>query len=90
MAPLSQGLGLWGSPTVFFLRVGFVSFPDLLAFGWVGCRDWRPSSVQNRLHWCSALNWSIKDAAQFPLKPLYLREHQSDKAVNMADRLMAR
>lgn len=39
----------------------------------LGCKDLRPRISQYVLHWCKALNWSMKEVAQFPLKPLYLK-----------------
>lgn len=62
-------------PNVFFLGAaagwGLVFGADA-GFLALGCRDLRPSTSQYLLHWCKALNWSMKEVAQFPLKPLYL------------------
>lgn len=64
-------------PNVFFLGaadgwgLGFGADAGFFGFG---CRDLRPRISQYLLHWCRALNWSMKDVAQFPLKPLYLKK----------------
>lgn len=63
-------------PNVFFLGaaegwgLGLGADVGFLA---LGCRDLRPRISQYVLHWCKALNWSMKEVAQFPLKPLYLK-----------------
>lgn len=67
-------------PNVFFLGAvggGGLDFRVDTGFLVLACRDLRPRISQNLLHWCKTLNWSIKEVAQFPLKPLYLREDLS-------------
>lgn len=67
-------------PKVFFLGTVVAGGLDLsvdAGFLALGCRDLRPRTSQNLLHWCKTLNWSIKEVAQFPLKPLYLQEDSS-------------
>lgn len=64
-------------PNVFFLGAmgGWaLDFSVATAFLALGCRELRPRISQNLLHWCKTLNWSIKEVAQFPLKPLYLKK----------------
>lgn len=64
-------------PNIFFLGAaegwGF-DFGAAEAFLDLGCREPSPRISQYLLHWCKALNWSMKDVAQFPLKPLYLQQ----------------
>lgn len=63
-------------PNVFFLGAAGGWGLDLSVdegFLALGCRDLRPRISQNLLHWCKTLNWSMKEVAQFPLKPLYLQ-----------------
>lgn len=67
-------------PNVFFLGAvggGGLDFRVDTGFLVLACRDLRPRISQNLLHWCNTLNWSIKEVAQFPLKPLYLQEESS-------------
>ena len=47
--------------------MGFGAEKVFLGLGW---RDARPRISQYLLHMCKALNWSMNDVAQFPLKPL--------------------
>lgn len=64
-------------PKLFFLGAaggGALALGADAAFLGLGCRDLRPSSSQYMLHRCKALNWSMKEVAQFPLKPLYLKK----------------
>lgn len=64
-------------PNVFFLAAAgcwALGFRVLAGFLVLGCRELRPSISQYLLHWCNALNWSMKEVAQFPLKPLYLEQ----------------
>lgn len=69
-------LPLTVGPNVFFLGaaegwgLGFGADAGFLA---LGCNDVSPRISQYLLHWCKALNWSMKEVAQFPLKPLYLK-----------------
>lgn len=43
-----------------------------LCFWWLLWRGFSPSISQYLLHWWRAMNWSIKEMEQLPLKPLYL------------------
>lgn len=62
-------------PKVFFLGAGWgLGLAGGAVLLGLGCRELRPSSSQYGLHWCKTLNWSMKEVAQFPLKPLYLKK----------------
>lgn len=80
--PLTTG------PNVFFLGavelwgLGFGADAGFLA---LGCRDLRPNISQYTLHWCKALNWSMKEVPQFPLNPLYLQR----KKITLRDQFSA-
>lgn len=71
-------------PKVFFLGAAGGWGLDLGAdkgFLGLGWRESRPRISQNMLHWCKALNWSMKEVEQFPLKPLYLQKQKNKKII---------
>lgn len=68
--PSNQDLPLRVGPKGFFLAAGCALGLGGAVRLALGCSDVRPSSSQKRLHWWRALNWSMNDVEQFPLKPL--------------------